>query len=79
MDPVVIVTTARLDQQHPVGRVGAQTVSQQAAGRAGPDDDVIKLVLPVCIVVIGHGLSPGLVCVLLGGWHHKLGTGIDGV
>ncbi|MDT4840303.1 hypothetical protein FQZ97_741200 [compost metagenome] len=48
VDPVVVVLAPGFDQQHAARRVGAQAVGQQAAGRAGADDDVIKSGL-------GHG------------------------
>ena len=42
VDPVVVVLAAGLDQQHALGCVCAESVGQQAAGRAGADDDVVK-------------------------------------
>ena len=44
MNPVVVVLAAGLDQQHTFGGVSAQTVGQQAAGRASADDDVVEVV-----------------------------------
>jgi hypothetical protein len=51
VDPVVVVLAAGLDQQHPLGRVRAEPVGQQAAGRAGANDDVVE-------GGVAHGLSP---------------------
>ncbi len=51
MNPVVIVAAAGLDQQHPVGRVGAEPVGQQTTGGAGADHHVI--------VPVGCGLADG--------------------
>ena len=42
MNPVVVVLPTGLDQQHALVRVGAETIGQQATGRAGADDDVVK-------------------------------------
>ena len=39
-DPVVLAP--RLEQQHPVPRIGGQPVGQNAAGRPGPHDDVVE-------------------------------------
>jgi hypothetical protein len=42
VDPVVVVLAAGFDQQHALGRVGAEAVGQQATGSAGTDDDVVE-------------------------------------
>ena len=42
MHPVVIVFAPGFDQQHPLGRIGAQAVGQQSTGRARADDDVVE-------------------------------------
>jgi hypothetical protein len=65
VDPVVVVLAARLDQQHALGRVGAQAVGQQAAGRAGADDDVVKNLA----LVLHGGLS--LVVFCRAGWRRR--------
>ena len=41
MDPGVAVLAAGLDDQYPGGRIGAEPVGQNAAGRAGADNDKI--------------------------------------
>ena len=41
MDPGVAVLAAGLDDQYPGGRIGAEPVGQNAAGRAGADNDEI--------------------------------------
>jgi hypothetical protein len=43
MDQRVPIAPAGLDQDHANGRVFAETVGQDAAGRPGADDHVIRL------------------------------------
>ena len=43
LDPEPVVVAAGLDQQHPVIRVGAEPVGQQAARTARADDDEVEL------------------------------------
>src|SRR4030095_12317495 len=61
VDPVVVVTPPRFQQQHPLRRVGGEPICQQAAGGAGPNDDVVE-------VSVAHLPS------LLGCWHYELRT-----
>src|SRR5258708_17477776 len=42
MDPEVVVLAAGLEQQHAHLRIGAQAVGEQAAGRAGADDEIVE-------------------------------------
>src|SRR5947209_17769195 len=43
MDQRIAVARPGLDQEHAGIRIGAQPVREHAAGRAGPDDDEIRL------------------------------------
>ena len=54
MDPDVGVLRAGLKQQHRMLAVGAQTIGEHAAGRAGADDDIVEF---GSIVVI-HSFPP---------------------
>ena len=59
VDPGIIVPPPRLDQQHaPLAR-GAQPVGQEAARRAGPDDDVIEFLRHASIYGRGIGHPQG--------------------
>src|SRR4051812_449638 len=49
------VVAAGLEQDHAFGPVGGQAIRQHAAGRAGPDDDEVRLKL-------AHPLRPLLAC-----------------
>ena len=42
MDPGIVVTATRFQQQHAAGRVGGQTIGQQATGGTGPYDHVVE-------------------------------------
>ncbi len=45
VEPDPIVAAAGLEQQHAHAGIGGEPVGQQAAGRAGADDDVVELAL----------------------------------
>ena len=43
VEPDPVVAPAGFEQQHAFARIGGEAVRQQAAGRAGADDDVVEL------------------------------------
>ncbi|MCY1428894.1 hypothetical protein D9M71_447930 [compost metagenome] len=42
VNPGIVVAATRLQQQHAAGRVGGQTIGQQASGGTGPYDHVVE-------------------------------------
>src|SRR5260370_42631322 len=42
MDPEIVVLAAGIEQRHAHLRIGAQAIGEQAAGRAGADDDIVE-------------------------------------
>jgi len=41
MNPGIVVTPARLEQQHPAGWIGGQAIGQQATGGTGTHDHIV--------------------------------------
>ncbi|EJT83368.1 hypothetical protein PPS11_36020 [Pseudomonas putida S11] len=42
MDPGIVVAPTRFQQQHSAGRIGGQTIGQQATGGTGTYDHVVE-------------------------------------